>query len=119
MDPEVGRGSGEPASYPADVSLAEVLSGFERAGFDGHFDIDDDSGTCLCASCGQAAAPEEIEALEARRLEGASDPAEMAIVLGLGCPHCGRRGTVVCRYGPEASAGEAALVRASRGATGR
>jgi hypothetical protein len=119
MTHEPDPASGPPTDYPSDVSLAEVLADFERAGFDGHFDIDEDSGTCLCTACGHAAAAEEVEVADARRLEGASDPAEMASVIGVRCPTCGRQGTVVCRYGPEASAGEAALLRASRGATGR
>jgi hypothetical protein len=119
MDHERAPGSGQPSSYPADVSLTEVLAGFERAGFEQQFDVDDETGRTSCADCGHQTSADQAEVLEARRLEGASDPAEMASVLGLRCPKCGRRGTVVCRYGPEASAGEAALLQASRGATRR
>jgi hypothetical protein len=119
VDHERAPGSGQPNSYPADVSLTEVLADFEQAGFSQLFDVDDNTGSTSCAGCGHQTSAGEADVLDARRLEGASDPAEMASVLGLRCPNCGRRGTVVCRYGPEASAGEAALLQASRGATGR
>jgi hypothetical protein len=103
--------------YPADTSLVEVLGELERRGYAGHFDVDDDSGTSLCVACGEASAVDEIVVEDSRRLEGASDPSEMASVLAVRCPHCQVGGTAVCRYGPEASAGEAALLRAARGAT--
>ena len=41
------------------------------------------------------------------RLEGASDPADMSLVVPLDCPDCGARGVLVLRYGPEASMEEA------------
>jgi hypothetical protein len=41
-----------------------------------------------------------------RRIEGASDPADMAAVLGLECPACGARGAAIVRYGPEAGPGD-------------
>lgn len=119
MEQERAPGSAQPGNYPADVSLAEVLDDFEQRGFDEQFDVDDDTGATSCLACGQRTSVGDAEVLDGRRLEGASDPAEMAVVLGLQCPNCGRRGTVVCRYGPEASAGEAALLQSSRGATGR
>ena len=37
-----------------------------------------------------------------RRLEGASDPTDMVIVLSFHCPICDRAGTLVLHYGPDA-----------------
>ncbi len=110
--------SDRPATYPADTSLAEVIADLESNGFDAQFDVDDESGECTCASCGSTSSPEVITIHHARRVEGASDPAEMSNVLALSCPTCGQRGVVACRYGPEASAGEGLLLSAARG-TGR
>ncbi len=41
------------------------------------------------------------------RLEGQSDPADMAVVVPLECPNCGSRGTLILDDGPDASAEEA------------
>jgi hypothetical protein len=45
------------------------------------------------------------------RLEGASDPDDMVAVAALRCPSCGTRGTLVLKFGPEASAEEADVLR--------
>jgi hypothetical protein len=47
---------------------------------------------------------------ELRRLEGASDPADMLAVAAIACPACGTRGTLVLTYGPEATAGDDAVL---------
>jgi hypothetical protein len=41
------------------------------------------------------------------RLEGASDPGDMAAVIALTCPHCDARDVLIVRYGPEASLADA------------
>ena len=106
---------GEPSAYPADRPLAEVLRDAAARGYDGQFDVDDETGACRCAACGVVSAAAEVGADSVQRLEGASDPAEMSAVLELTCPACGQQGTVVCRFGPEASAGEATLLKTARG----
>jgi hypothetical protein len=107
----------ETIRYPADTSIIEVLAQFAARGFDGHFDVDEDSGSCRCEQCGTSSSPADIEILDSRRLEGASDPADMSSVMAMQCPACSQQGTAVVRYGPEASAGEACLLQSSRGAT--
>ena len=44
------------------------------------------------------------------RFEGASDPGDQAIVLGVSCTEWGRKGVVVSAYGPDADPDEAALL---------
>jgi hypothetical protein len=39
-----------------------------------------------------------------RRLEGASDPADMVAIVAVTCPRCGNQGTAVLAFGPAASA---------------
>jgi hypothetical protein len=109
-DPQADR-------YPADTSMIEVLAQFVARGFDGHFDVDEHTGGCRCEQCGTSSAPADIEVVDSRRLEGASDPADMSSVMAMQCPACSQQGTAVVRYGPEASAGESALLQSSRGAT--
>lgn len=57
-----------------------------------------------CSSCSARVPAAEVEILDVRRLEGASDPEGEAVVLGLRCPSCGVRGSAVLGYGPTASA---------------
>lgn len=105
----------DPTTYPADTSLAEVIAGFEQRDYTGHFDVDESTGAVTCVACGAASTPAEIEVEGSRRLEGASDPSEMTSVLAVRCPSCGQAGTISCRYGPEASVGEADLLHAAKG----
>jgi hypothetical protein len=56
-----------------------------------------------CSACGQASDARAVKVLEVRRLEGKSDPSEMAAVLTLRCPRCGAEGACVTSFGPLAS----------------
>jgi hypothetical protein len=103
--------------YPADTSLAEVLAELAGLGFTGQFVIDD-GGSCTCGDCGRASSPEELRFEQRRRLEGASDPAEMSDVLAITCPACESPGVAICRFGPAATAGDVAVLQAARGKLG-
>jgi hypothetical protein len=101
----------DTAGDPHDVTLVEVLHELEATGYRGDFFVDEDDGRVCCGACRTCQAPEQVTLDGVRRLEGASDPADMAAVLAISCAECGSRGTAVVRYGPEASAGEAILLR--------
>jgi hypothetical protein len=92
--------------------LSAVLAAYAEAGFDGELRIDGEDVQCL--SCGTLSDPAGFALQSLRRLEGASDPADMAAVLALTCPSCGRGGALVVRFGPEASAAEAQLLHRVR-----
>ncbi len=97
---------------PRDASsLVAVLEDFRARGFTVDFAVLDD-GRLACGACRARSEPSSASMEGLRRVEGASDPADMAAVLGITCPSCGARGALVVRYGPEASAGEATLLRA-------
>jgi len=99
---------------PSDhTTLAEVLTEFEADGYSGTFEVEED-GAVRCLTCDRRSDPDALDLYAIRRLEGASDPADMAAVLATRCSQCGTRGVIVARYGPEASAGEARLLQASR-----
>src|ERR671913_1486801 len=91
------------------MTLVQVIEGLRAEGYDGTFVVDDD-GMVHCRTCGAAVAPGDVLLDGVRRLEGASDPADMAAVLAVRCPTCDRRGSIVARYGPEAGPGDAALL---------
>lgn len=97
---------------PNQTTLTEVLAGYAAAGFDGSFTVDDDGVRCLTCHTTTSASDVGIQSLH--RLEGTSDPADMAAVLALTCPGCGQQATIVARFGPEASPAEAELLRRAR-----
>ena len=55
-----------------------------------------------CSSCGTTHPTDLVEVDRVFRFEGPSDPADEAIVLGLRCPACGARGSLVSAFGPDA-----------------
>jgi hypothetical protein len=95
------------------TTLTEVLRRFAEDGFSACFEVEDD-GRVLCITCDTHTPAEEVPFQSMRRLEGASDPADMATVIATRCPHCDAQGVIVARYGPEASAGEARLLTTGR-----
>ena len=97
---------------PSDnTTLSSVLRGYEADGYIAQFVVQDD-GQVHCCVCGHTSHPAELQMPSLRRLEGASDPADMSAVLAVACPHCGARGTVVVLYGPQAPEGDVAVLEA-------
>jgi len=100
-----------PALDPTDEPLTSVIAG--RTGPDdgggGQFQVVAD-GEIVCLTCRNRFGSDTQHADDIDRLEGASDPADMAMVLPVTCPHCATAGTLVLRYGPEASEDEADLL---------
>jgi hypothetical protein len=102
----VARPTPTPAGVPSDnTTLVAVLQVCADAGFSSDFFVTEEA-RIRCGSCHQDGDPRSFELLDLRRVEGASDPADMAAVLCLECPRCEARGTAVVRYGPEALAHE-------------
>ncbi len=83
-------------------SLTAIIEQFEGEGFTGQFAVRE-AGVLACLSCRLQRPAGEYDMAALRRAEGASDPADMAAVVGLTCPNCGNRGTAALKYGPEAS----------------
>ncbi len=85
-----------------DRTILDVLSELEAMGFTGQF-APRAGAQVECLECHRLSPADHTVLRHLRRLEGASDPADMLAVVGLACPHCGHRGTAVLGYGPEAS----------------
>lgn len=94
---------------PSDnTTLVSVLQEFGASGHPADFGLGD--GPVLrCPQCDHETADVIVD--RTRRLEGASDPADMAMVVAVRCPRCDAAGTAVLRFGPEASAEEGELLR--------
>jgi len=100
----------EPTSAPVDTPLLVVLQALELEGFTSQFDACAD-GTVRCLTCGATLPAAEVAAGDIRRLEGASDPADMLAVVPMRCARCGAAGVLVANYGPEATVADAEVLR--------
>ena len=97
----------EPSNEATDeTTLTAVLAGYDSAGFDAQFSATEE-GQVHCYSCGANAVPSSVELHSLRRLEGASDPADMLAVAAISCPSCAVKGVLVLSYGPDTTPGEA------------
>lgn len=105
-----GEGAAEQLTA-TDTSLTAVLADLEAAGWAGQMMAVEDGGV-RCLTCREEFPAAGVEADEVRRLEGASDPADMLIVVPIQCPYCSTKGVLVANYGADASPEEADVVAA-------
>ena len=104
-----------PSSPPSDhTTLQAVLAGSAGEGFVGVFELVGEDGDLRCADCSSVVTASNVPVHSIRRLEGASDPADMLAVCAITCPSCGSRGAVVVHYGPMASVEEAEFLSRAR-----
>lgn len=95
------------------TSASGVLRSLSEEGFDASFTpLEEPPGSVRCGTCGQASPAGSFEVADERRLEGASDPDDMVLIVAATCPACGARGAMVLAYGPEASAADSDVVAA-------
>jgi hypothetical protein len=101
-----------------DTPLVEVLAALDAQGFQGQ--VRAVPGAVLeCLTCHELIEADALDADRVTRLEGASDPADMLLVLPLECPHCHTRATFIANYGPESTIEDAEVLAAlSRDAPG-
>lgn len=100
---------------PADESigaatLLEVLEEVAQAGFGSQLVVIAD-GDIRCAKCGTTEAIENFDIAGFRRLEGASDPADMLIVIWGTCSGCDGGGVATIGYGPNADDADIAALQ--------
>ncbi len=78
-----------------------MVQGYRSAGFVVDFWAEETG--VRCASCQSVLDPRRMTMHSLRRLEGASDPADMVAVVATSCPVCGADGTMVVGFGSAAS----------------
>ena len=83
------------------TSVLEAVQLLERDGYTATVTVGDD-GTIRCGSCREPCALEHALVDRVYRFEGASDPDDEAIVLGLRCPGCDAKATLAMPFGPNA-----------------
>lgn len=93
-----------PTESPSDnTTLSSVVDSFAKEGFDGDFWTEPE-GRVRCDACDAVHPAGALYVYAQRRLEGASDPADMAVVVAAACPACSAKATLVLTYGPMADA---------------
>lgn len=92
-----------------DRSQVEVEHNLQEEGFGGQFGARE-GAMVLCFTCHREFGAEMLNADAARRVEGESDPADMAIVIPVTCPYCHTGGTLALQFGPMASAEESDVI---------
>ena len=83
-----------------------VLIGFAEKGFTVPL-WSKPGGKILCGSCRTTSPAASFTVEMQRRLEGASDPADMQLLVGATCPACGAKGVLSLHYGPTAGEDDA------------
>jgi hypothetical protein len=104
--PTVARGASE---------LDDVVAAAAAEGFGGQVEVPDEPSstpldTLVCLTCETSAPASAFERAWSRRLEGASDPADMMHVSALTCPHCGAGGLFISPFGAAASERQSAIL---------
>ncbi|MCB0963374.1 MAG: hypothetical protein KDA98_08740 [Acidimicrobiales bacterium] len=103
----------EQSGVPNDNdTLIGVLRRLRRDGFTEDLRPVDADGTVRCGGCGMTSPAGELAGVRQRRLEGASDPADMSIVITARCPACERKGILLLGYGPNANESDVAVLQA-------
>lgn len=69
------------------------------------------NGEIECGSCGENSPVSTVGVDHVRRLEGASDAADMMLMLWCPCPSCGHKGVLTVGYGPNASSDDTEIVQ--------
>ncbi len=88
-----------PSDY---TTLTDVIEGYRDNGFGGDF-FAEPGGTVRCGTCSSVLSAGQLQMHSLRRLEGASDPADMQAVVATSCRVCGADGTLVVAFGSAAS----------------
>jgi hypothetical protein len=101
---------------PSDVTITSVLDAYRADGYEVEYAVEND---VLVDSGGREIDPADVVVESMRRLEGASDPADNLVIAAITTRDGKERGTVILRFGPEASEAEAFLLHASDDRRGR
>jgi len=99
---------------PAEAdTLVGAMARLRVMGYTSDFDAIDD-GLLTCTECGSTLDPADMQIDHTIRFEGASNPDDESILLGISCP-CGCKGVYTTGYGPSAGRRDARVLRALAG----
>ncbi|MEA3190787.1 MAG: hypothetical protein QOD77_1369 [Thermoplasmata archaeon] len=90
--------------------MSSVLARYESRGFRGQFSARP-GAQVRCLGCMRDLLPSAVGVQAIHRLEGSSDPDDMAAVAALECPACHQKGTIVLTYGPSGSPNDGSILK--------
>ena len=93
----------------AGATLLEVLNTLRERGYDEQL-IPQDDGSFRCPACDTTTPASALDVVGFQRLEGASDPDDMNIVVWASCPGCGANGVATIGFGPNAGDADQAVL---------
>ncbi len=99
----------EPTAAMGAETLIGVLRRASDSGFGAQF-IARPDGMITCKSCDATSAAAAIDPVRSHRLEGASDAADLMLVVEARCPVCDTGGVLTLGYGPNATAEDEAVL---------
>jgi hypothetical protein len=85
----------------APATVLDAVRLLEQEGYTANTSVAAD-GTIRCGACARTHHVASAQVDRVFRFEGASDPDDEAIVLGVRCPECGEHGVIVSGFGPSA-----------------
>jgi hypothetical protein len=108
--PERAEGEEVPGAPSDNETLMSILADLRADGHGADLRPKGDTGELVCSSCATAFPAEDLGDLAQRRLEGASDPDDMVLVVTGRCPSCDASGVLVVGFGPNASVEDSTVV---------
>lgn len=92
-------------------TITDFLADFAKEGYHGTFRTRPE-GRLECGECHEALDPGRVTLHSIRRVEGVSDPDDMAAIAALRCPECGARGTATFCVGTTCPPEDGLVLRA-------
>lgn len=111
-DPRHDDAASEPWSPSDHETVSAVLADWKENGIGASFRPGGESATLLCTVCESERPADQFEVVTQRRMEGASDPDDMVLLVAARCPVCHVSGAVVLGFGSEASDTDSDIVLA-------
>lgn len=102
--------SPEHSGTPPGLTLMDALEAADEAGFTAQFLAVED-GEVRCEAGGHHVNPAALSVESLWRIEGASDAADLTIVVAVVCARCDARGTLTLGYGPNSSRADETVLR--------
>lgn len=101
--------NGDPLAASGSTTVLEVLESLRNAGYPAQLTARP-GARVRCSNCDAAPPAADLQPDGYRRVEGASDAADMNLVVWGRCPACSTGATLLLGYGPNATAADQSVL---------